>query len=772
MAVFGLFGLLIGFAGIIVSIACLVVGDIVGRHGKQDAGETLVWGGHVAIILAFLCLTFCCGLLLYCFLSGDNSIEYVVSGRSRQTGFLGLLYKVAGLWEGREGSLLFWAWLISLFNTVVAVRNMKAPERLDSMALLVSQLVLAGFVGVMLFSEANTPFAAMPQGFFDEAGNLTGAALYMGMNTLLEHWAMAVHPPALFIGYAGLTIPFAYAIAALICNDSSDAWVRRSQRFAMVSWFFLTIGIGLGAIWAYVVLGWGGYWGWDPVENASLLPWLIGLALIHNFTVYRQRGAFKRWSIMCACITFSFVIVGTFITRSGLVESVHAFEGDPVSLWLFGALIVLSVLAGVVGLALRWKSFGPKHNEDEQIDSFASRDAAYYFNNVILLVFALAVLYLTVSSALPAFLPFGGEAVGAGAYSAIARPLGMVYLLMMAVCPLLGWGITKPEDFKRRAKVPAICAAVLFACLLAYALLYLFPSYDAMIAAGGAPAETLVEAGPAPYYKALTVFGLLVASLLFFNTLITIARNTGNWAKAHGTGPVAGFFKMIATHSPTYGGYIAHLAMAVILVGLIGSSMFVTERASYLPYDEATDTVEQDFDIQEFTLKYTGNSIASDEATMQLYYTVEFDVYRNGNLVGHVAPNLQLNATTQQTKANAVVLHYPMKDLFIVYNGVNTAGDFSMDVRVNPQISTVWVGFVLLLVGIAIATFGNRGGKAKVRPAIKDGAAESGAEAETVDEVETSAGKSAKRGVTAKEAAEADVQASGEAAGTEDGKAE
>ena len=161
------------------------------------------------------------------------------------------------------------------------------------------------------------------------------------------------------MGYAGLTIPFAYAIAALIVNDPSREWVVRIQRYALFSWLFLGIGIGLGAVWAYVVLGWGGYWGWDAVENASLLSWLVGVALIHSFTVYRQRGAFKRWSVMCACITFAFVIVGTFISRSGLVQSVHAFEGDPVSLVLFGALIVVALLAGVVGLVVRWKSFGP-----------------------------------------------------------------------------------------------------------------------------------------------------------------------------------------------------------------------------------------------------------------------------------------------------------------------------------------------------------------------------------------------------------------------------
>ena len=350
MSTFGLIGLLVAFAGVAVSAVCLVAGALM-RKRKRDLGETLTWAGHIAVFLSLAGLTVCCGILVYCFMTGDMTIEYVLNYHSDASGDFAWLYKLAGLWAGRQGSLLFWAWLIAVFNAVVAARNLKSPKRLDAMALLVSQVVLAAFVCVLLFSESNMPFTATPAKYFDASGNLTSAASLFGMNTLLEHWAMAIHPPTLFVGYAGLTIPFAYAIAALIVNDPSKEWVVRSQRYALFSWLFLGIGIGLGAVWAYVVLGWGGYWGWDPVENASLLSWLVGVALIHSFTVYRQRGAFKRWSVMCACLTFSFVIVGTFISRSGLVQSVHAFEGDPVSLVLFGALIGLSVLAGIVGLS-------------------------------------------------------------------------------------------------------------------------------------------------------------------------------------------------------------------------------------------------------------------------------------------------------------------------------------------------------------------------------------------------------------------------------------
>ena len=720
MPTFGLIGLLVSFAAVAVSVVCLVAGALLsrGRKGADGIGGTLTWGGHIAVLVSAVGLTACCAILVYCFMTGDPSIEYVLHYRSNASGDLAWLYHLAGLWAGREGSLLFWAWLIAVFSSIVAVRNLKRQEKLDSMALLVSQLVLAAFVGVLLFSESNMPFIATAAMYFDAAGNLKGEATLWGMNTLLEHWAMAIHPPTLFVGYAGLTIPFAYAIAALIVNDSSKEWVVRSTRYALFSWLFLGIGIGLGAIWAYVVLGWGGYWGWDPVENASLLSWLVGVALIHSFTVYRQRGAFKRWSVMCACLTFAFVIVGTFISRSGLVQSVHAFEGDTVSLVLFGALIGLSVLAGLVGLALRWKSFGPAKDGTDDVENLLSKDAAYYFNNVIMVVFTLLLTYLTVSSALPAWLPFGGASVSTGTYDAIARPLGVVYLLILTVCPLLSWGKTEGRQFWKRARIPGLCALVLFAVLMVYFVTYLLPSYQASVAQYTALAaqgdqsapDMLTTLSPAPYYLGLTVVGFLVASLLFFNSLFMLGRGIRAWRQKHGGNPVSATFGMLVNRASAFGGFLSHLAMAVILVGLIGSSMYVTEKKEYVDYDEAADTAAE-FTIQDFTLKYTSNSIVEQENGDDIVYTVNFDVYRDGQYVGAVSPAVQLVQSTQQQKLIAGVIGFPLEDLFVVYKGVNTNGDFSMDVRVNPLITLVWVGFGLLMAGVAIATLGRRGAK-------------------------------------------------------------
>ncbi|MCI8467967.1 MAG: cytochrome c biogenesis protein CcsA [Eggerthellaceae bacterium] len=695
MSLIGLLGLLVAFAACALSLVCLGVGRFLGRR-DPSRGETLAWGGRVAVVVGALGLTACCAVLVWCFMTGDTTLEYVVRNRSDASGEMGWLFKLAGLWAGRQGSLLFWAWLIAVFNVVVVLRTRKDARPLDDWALFVAQLVLAAFVGVLLFSEDNMPFTALDARYFGADGQLIGAASLWGMNALLEHWAMAIHPPTLFIGYAGLTIPFAYAIAALVVDDDSPRWVVSCTPYAVFSWLLLGIGIGLGAVWAYVVLGWGGYWGWDPVENASLLPWLVGVALIHSFTVYRQRGAFKRWSVMCACVTFAFVILGTFITRSGLVQSVHAFEGDPVSLVLFLALIVLSLVAGAVGLLARRKSFGAAAEGGDDIESMASKEAAYYVNNLIMLVFAVLLAYMTISSALPGFLPFGGQALSAGTYNAVARPLGIVYCALIAVCPLLGWRRTDPKAFWRRARVPGLCALALFAVLMFYFCTYLLPSYDAIIAAGGTGATGLLEQGPSWYYNGLTVVGFAVASLLLFNAGFMVVR-----VCARAKGPWRRRF-------PALGGAICHTAMAIVLVGLIGSSMYVTEKVEYLPYDEEADAVEATFSIQDFELVYAGNSVEQLDNGDDILYSLHLDVYRDGEYLTTVDPAVQMVTSTMQTKQIASVVGFPLEDLFVVYRGMSEDGAFALDVRVNPLISLVWVGFGLLMLGALVALFARR----------------------------------------------------------------
>ena len=715
----------------LVAALAAVVFLLAGHFTKKSLFETV---GRAGVLVNAAALLACCLLLVFCFMTGDVSIKYVLEERSLSTDGLAWLYKLAGLWAGRSGSLLFWTFLIALFNAVILGRSVTGGRmqsmleggeradalgaedgrsdavdpargasnvrRLDDMAMMVVALVVAVFCGVLLFSDGNMPFVPTPDSYFGPDGSLTAAASTYSMNQLLEHWAMAIHPPMLFIGYAGLTVPFAYAMATLVTKDASALWVERSTRFVLASWLFLGAGIGLGAVWAYVVLGWGGYWGWDPVENASLLSWLVCVALVHTFTVYRQRGAFKRWAVMCACLAFTFVIVATFITRSGIVQSVHAFAGDPVSLVLFGGLIVVSIVVPAIAIIVRWKLFAADVEGADDVENMFSKDAAYYFNNVIMVLFALLLTYMTVCSALPGWLPFGGNSLGTTAYEAIARPLGIVYLLILAICPLLAWGKTDTKKFLRQARIPAVCALALFAFLAFWWATQFVPVYDATMAKGDANAQTLLEAGPGWYYNGLALVGLLVASLLFFNALFVFVRNV----------------RVPGKRAAAIGGSFAHIAMGVILVGLIGSSMYVYERTGYMATEEeeTTEAVTaivsaEPFEVGEYRLEYAGDSITDNsEADNTILYDVTFDVYKDGRPVGQVTPSVQLNVMTQQQKLNAGVMSSPEEDLFVVYRGVNQDGDFSLDVRINQFILLVWIGFGMLMAGTLFALVGPR----------------------------------------------------------------
>lgn len=698
MPLVGALGILVAFAAALGSAVLLALSVAI---AKRPVAETLAWTGRLVTFVSAAALTLCVGILAFCFLTGNYSLAYVLENHSSATGSFAWLYRLSGIWAGREGSLLFWAWLISVFAAAVSARRFSKLEPLDTMAVAVMQAVLAAFAGVLLFSQDNMPFFVAEASNFNADGTLTAAASLMGMNNLLEHWAMAVHPPTLFVGYAACTVPFAYALAALTVNDASDAWVRRSNRSALIAWLFLSIGIGLGGVWAYVCLGWGGYWGWDPVENASLLPWLVLTALIHSFGLYKERNAAKGWSIMCAGLAFSFVILGTFISRSGLVQSVHAFDGDTVSLVLFLILIVVAVALPALGFLLRRRSFSVE--EADEVQSFASRSALYFFNNVVMIAAAVLLAYMTLSSALPVFLPFGGQSFSASTYNALARPLGIAYFAMMALCPLLGWSKTDPAQFRRQVKMPALCALALFAVLCAYSVAKLFPLYDATLASGGMAAAQLAEQGPAFYYKGLAVLGMAVASLLLCDSLLLLVRNV----------------RVKRKRAAGIGGALSHTGMAVLLVGLIGSSLFVYQVSGYLPFDEQSDSSTDVLRVDDYTLRCTGSSV-EQKANGNVDYRIDLEVFagkdaadgETGARVGQLSPSVTLVASTQQTQLNAGVLGFPLEDLFVVYHGVNEETKaLSIDAMVNPLIRFVWIGFALLVAGMVVSVVGRREAK-------------------------------------------------------------
>lgn len=672
----------------------------VAAPARQNPGENCVNLAYLLVFVVALSLFVSCAVIVSGFFTHNVAIQYVAQNYPTDIGSLFWLYQLSGLWASRAGSLLTWAFLIAVFAAWVAWHRRTETDDLSNMALMVVMVVLLFFLAVMNFSSGNNPFVLTDPSYIDADGNLTGSAAAWGMNVLLEHWAMALHPPTLFVGYAGMTIPFAYAVSALICNDPSKRWVDLCNRLALFAFIFLTVGIGLGAVWAYVVLGWGGYWGWDPVENASLLSWLTAVAMIHSFTVYRKRSMMKGWALVTAALTFFFVILGTFITRSGIVESVHAFSSDQVSTYSFMLMMLLTLLAVAVGYALRRKAFA----SEDDIESVVSKNGSYYLTNLIMVFSAVLIAYLTVASALPTWLPAGGRSVGATAYESVARPLGVVFCLLAAVCPFLAWKKTDGRAFWRTMRIPAVVAVVAFALLLVYFATRLYPTYVENIAQDDANAYDLASMGPSWYYNGLAVVALLVAALLAANSAYLVVRGTVARMRNKGENAAVALGRLFAKSPAQAGGYLTHLGLGIVLVGLVGSSMYVTDRTIAFSAEE-TGTAT----VGSYTLVYNGDESHTDEYGNYVYST-SFDVSRGDVDLGTMNPSLEATAASNygQTRVNAEVRSSFAEDLFVAFQGYESDGSVVVNARVNPLISLVWIGFGVMGVGIVCATWPRR----------------------------------------------------------------
>lgn len=668
--------------------AVVLLGGVKGRR------ERLVNAGYLMVFGTTIALTLCIAIILVCFVTENYSLAYVVSNYPNTDSALKPLYEVSAVWAGRQGSLLLWTWLISVFGSVVAWKRMHATDDLSSSALAVAQIIVALFAATLVFSESNNPFMATAAEFLNADGTLAGKI--GGMNPLLMHWAMILHPPATFIGYAGMTIPFAYAMAALITGDLSARWVELTDRYAVFSFIFLTIGMALGAVWAYVVLGWGGFWAWDAVENASLMSWLTGVALIHSFTMYRKHGCFKRWSMFSATITFIFVVLGTFITRSGLVQSVHAFAEDPVSTYFFLAIMVAAGMAFLIGLLYRHAQI----EDDDEIESLVSKNGSYFIANLVMVVAAVLVAYLTISSALPTWMPLGGSVVAAGAFNAVARPVGTLLCLLMAVCPMLGWRKTDGVAFARTMRVPLIAGAVVFALLMVLFVMKFAPEYDAIMAAGGASAQLLAEQGPKAYYFALTVVAFAAAALLFTSSLYLLSRGVGARMRNKGENAVLATVNLFRRSPAQAGGYLTHLGVAIVLVGLVGSSMYVQEQTLNLENEEGASG-----QVGAYELTYMGDREYTDSAD-DLFREVTLKVTdaATGAELGTLTPSMEVSATnTGQQTLHAGVITFPIEDLFVAFQGLNADGSLSINVKINPLILFNWVGAGVSVLGIVLA---------------------------------------------------------------------
>lgn len=607
----------------------------------------LLRNGYYAVYAFFLGTAVASAVLLAAFLKKDFSFAYVAENSDES---LSVFYRISGLWAGQQGSFLLWLLLLAVVTVVIALRDLGRLERLTGAAVMVLCAVSAVFAALTVFDDGSNPFLAAPAG-----------ATPLGLNPLLLHPGMVLHPPALFVGYVGLTVPFAFAIAALLLGRADRLWVTLSQKWAVFGWLFLSLGIGLGAWWAYVVLSFGGFWAWDPVENTSLVPWLTATALLHAMTLYRARGVFKRWALGLSALTFFFVILATWTTRTGLIESVHAFGRRELLVAILSALLIGAAGLSAGLLAWRWRRFA----SGAPIEVAASREFVSYLTVLLLTLFASAIAFATVG--VPLLLD---RSVGPETYDTFARPLGVVTLALVALCPLLAWGRTERAQSRRVFTLPAITAVL---------------SVPLWLALG--------------FQSNVWGFAGLVVCGFAFGAVLQFVLNAARRAAGPGKAWTAGLRRALFGSRTRSAGYLAHLGMVLVVAGLLGATVYKSEATALVEMTPGATAA-----IGDYTLTFTGvrEDVGPQNAQRVL---AAFEVTdADGDVLGTVEPHTDLYEMSGAA-VRAVILGRPFEDLFVTPDeGFGSdSGQIALRMVVFPLIRWVWIGAILLCAGAAVS---------------------------------------------------------------------
>jgi cytochrome c-type biogenesis protein CcmF len=617
-------------------------------------GETARRAG-IASFIALCCAAFA---LVWAAFTNDFSVEYI---RSHSNIALNPAYKFAALWSGQEGSLLLWAFLLSAYGFVLRVRH-RVDVRLTAFA----SVILAGIqvFFVLLLCVGAPPFSIAP-------GPV--AADGAGLNPLLQYPEMVMHPPLLYLGYVGFSVPFAFALGALMMRYPGEKWIHITRRWTMVTWMFLTVGIFMGAHWAYSVLGWGGYWGWDPVENASLMPWLTGTAFLHSVMMQEKRGMMKNWNVWLIFSTFLLTILGTLLTRSGAVSSVHAFAQSAIGAWFYTFILI------VFAICLFTFFFQRDHLKSEnKLESLVSRESSFLFNNMILLAACFTVLWGTLFPVLSEFVTGSKVTMGAPFYNRVNIPIGLFLLFLTGIGPLLAWRSTSLRSIRRNFILPSIAMAAMAIALMAGGLR---PWND-----GDDMQSTLFS---------------LVCFTLSAGVITAIVEEFLRGAKVvhtqTGMNIVSSAVLLIRRNTRRYGGYIIHFGIVVMFIGIAGGAF---NQARELEMSTGSS-----LDIGPYHLVSTGMTQDS-KPEYDTSYSV-LNVYRNGKYVTQLSPEKRVYfAGTDHEQASTIVaLHSTAQaDLYTVFEGTNPdSGLPIIKAFLNPLIAWIWIGVVIVVAGTFIA---------------------------------------------------------------------
>ncbi|MDX1600037.1 MAG: heme lyase CcmF/NrfE family subunit [Anaerolineales bacterium] len=659
----------IGFLVLVLTFGVALYGAAAAARGALQGKPWLVESARRAMVLTFPLLTLASITIVWLLVTGQYHIAYVASVTSDA---MPSYLRITALWGGQKGSLVFWSWLMAAFATAASLRRWDRDREFLPWVIVVTMVTLAFFLALSIFFE--NPFARLWQ--TPEGGQITamlqpaGASPLrpndgQGLNPLLRHPGMIIHPPMLYLGFVSFVIPYAFAIAALITGRSDDRWIRLTRRWSLVAWLFLSLGLILGGRWAYDVLGWGGYWGWDPVEIAAFMPWLTGTAFLHSVMVQEKRGMLKRWNMVLIILTYSLVIFGTFLTRSGVLSSVHSFAQSAIGPMFFG-FISVTFLASAALLINRWDDFA----SENELHSLFSRETLFLVNNLlfigILIVCFWGVMFPLISEL------FAGQKVTVGPpfYERATGPLWAGLLLLMGVAPLSAYGHTSAKRLGRSVVKPAALSLVVPAVLL---------------------------------LTGMRLPGAIVGYwLIAFVTLVTLYefwRGALARHERHGENFLEALWNLAARNRRRYGGYVIHLGIVVMAIGIIGIELFQAETQGTLARGEQLS-------LGPYVMTYDSLS-EFDMPDGRRVTRAVVSVYRDGRQVGQVYPRRDYYFRTQQPMTIPGVRSSLEDDFYVLLVGWEPIAEGSATFKLyrNPLVNFVWFGGFIFILGTAVAAW-------------------------------------------------------------------
>ena len=623
--------------------------------GKLKNKPYLIVSAERAVYSICFLLTVASGLLLYAFLINDYRLAYVASNSNSD---MPVLYKLAAWWGGQAGSLLLWAWLLSVYSSIVVYMNRYRFR--DMMPYITAILMVTQGFFLLLIAFVASPFEVLAVG-----EEIVSVADGSGLNPLLQHWAMAIHPPLLYLGYVGFIVPFAFAMGSLITRQKGDAWIHTTRRWVLLTWMFQSAGILLGAAWAYAVLGWGGYWGWDPVENASLLPWITATAFLHSVMMQEKKGMMKVWNMAMVSATFFLCLFGTFLTRSGIVSSVHAFAQSPIGMY-FAIFLILHIAVTVYYILIRLDYL----KSEKRLESIVSRESTFLFNNLILLASCFAILWGTLFPVISEAIMGERVSVGPPFFNRVNIPIGLFLLFLTGVGPLIAWRRSSLDGLRRAFLWPLVGGLVVAIALLAGGIRH-------------------------PY--ALMSFGLctFVAWTIvseFIKGSLAIRARTG-------INPLAAAVELTHRNTRRYGGYVVHMGIVFMFIGFTGAA-----------FDKKTSVevnLGDEFSLGGYQMRI--DTLNQGDNPNYSWQSAAVDVYRQGEKIDTLHPERRAFKSSGQGTSEVAIRRRLNEDLYLNFAGISNGNELVViQAYIFPLVSWIWLGFWVLMLGSLICLVPNR----------------------------------------------------------------